>query len=92
MFALQVGFMSPSFVGTVVSIEMVIFCAVGGRLSLIGAVYGALLVNLAKTMLSETFPQLWIVFMGALFTKHNRFLNILKPAKKMRLYPFMFGI
>ena len=67
MFALQVGFMSPSFVGTVVSIEMVIFCAVGGRLSLIGAVYGALLVNLAKTMLSESFPQLWIVFMGALF-------------------------
>ena len=46
---------------------MVIFCAVGGRLSLIGAVYGALLVNLAKTLLSESFPQLWIVFMGALF-------------------------
>jgi urea transport system permease protein len=67
MFALQVGFMSPSFVGTVASIEMVIFCAVGGRLSLIGAVYGALLVNLAKTMLSETFPQLWLVFLGALF-------------------------
>lgn len=67
MFALQVGFMSPSFVGTVVSIEMVIFCAVGGRLSLIGAVYGALLVNLAKTLLSESFPQLWIIFMGALF-------------------------
>ena len=67
MFALQVGFMSPSFVGTVASIEMVIFCAVGGRLSLIGAVYGALLVNLAKTLLSESFPQLWIVFMGALF-------------------------
>ena len=67
MFALQVGFMSPSFVGTVASIEMVIFCAVGGRLSLVGAVYGALLVNLAKTLLSESFPQLWIIFMGALF-------------------------
>ncbi|UAW98166.1 urea ABC transporter permease subunit UrtC [Halopseudomonas nanhaiensis] len=67
MFALQVGFMSPSFVGTVASIEMVIFCAVGGRLSLVGAVYGALLVSLAKTLLSESFPQLWIIFMGALF-------------------------
>jgi urea transport system permease protein len=43
MFALQVGFMSPSFVGIVPSIEMVIFCAVGGRMSLVGAVYGALL-------------------------------------------------
>nr|WP_202802662.1 urea ABC transporter permease subunit UrtC [Alcanivorax hongdengensis] len=66
-FTLQVGFMSPSFVGTVASIEMVIFCAVGGRLSLIGAAYGAFLVNLAKSSLSETFPQLWVVAMGALF-------------------------
>ena len=38
MFTLQVGFMSPSFVGIVPSIEMVIFCAVGGRHSLVGAV------------------------------------------------------
>lgn len=67
MFTLQVGFMSPSFVGIVPSIEMVIFCAVGGRLSLIGAVYGALLVNAAKSYLSETAPELWTVFMGALF-------------------------
>ena len=66
-FTLQVGFMSPSFVGTVASIEMVIYCAVGGRLSLIGAVYGAFLVSLAKSSLSESFPQLWVVAMGALF-------------------------
>jgi urea transport system permease protein len=67
MFTLQVGFMSPSFVGIVPSIEMVIFCAVGGRLSLIGAVYGTLLVNAAKTSFSEAFPQLWLFAMGALF-------------------------
>ncbi len=67
LFALQVGFMSPSFVGIVPSIEMVIFCAVGGRLSLVGAVYGALLVNFAKTYLSESFPQLWTILMGVLF-------------------------
>jgi urea transport system permease protein len=67
MFTLQVGFMSPSFVGIVSSIEMVIFCAVGGRLSLLGAVYGALLVNWAKTTLSESFPELWLLAMGGLF-------------------------
>lgn len=67
MFTLQVGFMSPSFVGIVPSIEMVIFCAVGGRLSLIGAVYGTLLVNWAKSSFSETFPELWLFAMGALF-------------------------
>ena len=67
MFTLQVGFMSPSFVGIVPSIEMVIFCAVGGRHSLLGAVYGTLLVNWAKTALSESFPELWLFAMGALF-------------------------
>lgn len=67
MFTLQVGFMSPSFVGIVPSIEMVIFAAVGGRMSLIGAVYGALIVNYGKTYFSETFPELWLFLMGGLF-------------------------
>jgi len=67
MFTLQVGFMSPSFVGIVPSIEMVIFAAVGGRMSLVGAVYGALLVNFGKTYFSESFPDLWLFLMAALF-------------------------
>ena len=67
MFALQVGFMSPSFVGIVPSIEMVIFAAVGGRMSLVGAVYGTLLVNAGKTLFSESFPDLWLFLMAGLF-------------------------
>jgi len=67
LFTLQVGFMSPSFVGIVPSIEMVIFTAVGGRMSLVGAVYGALLVNAGKTVFSESFPELWLLLMGGLF-------------------------
>ncbi|GAA5158321.1 urea ABC transporter permease subunit UrtC [Viridibacterium curvum] len=67
MFTLQVGFMSASFVGIVPSIEMVIFAAVGGRMSLIGAVYGALLVNFGKTYFSESFPDLWLFLMSGLF-------------------------
>src|SRR5215470_7434757 len=67
MFALQVGFMSPSFVGIVPSIEMVIFCAVGGRHSLVGAVLGTLLVSWGKTLFSESFPELWLFAMGGLF-------------------------
>jgi urea transport system permease protein len=67
MFTLQVGFMSPSFVGIVPSIEMVIFTAVGGRMSLVGAVYGAVIVNWAKSIFSESFPQLWLFLMGGLF-------------------------
>jgi len=67
MFTLQIGFMSPSFVGIVPSIEMVIYTAVGGRSSIFGAVYGALLVNFAKTSLSESFPQMWLFGLGGLF-------------------------
>ena len=67
LFTLQVGFMSPSFVGIVPSIEMVIFAAVGGRMSLIGAVYGTLLVNFGKSYFSEAFPDLWLFLMAALF-------------------------
>ena len=67
MFTLQVGFMSPSFIGIVPSIEMVIFAAIGGRISLIGAVYGTLLVNYGKSVFSESFPQLWLLLMGGMF-------------------------
>ncbi|RJF86370.1 urea ABC transporter permease subunit UrtC [Oleomonas cavernae] len=67
LFTLQVGFMSPTIIGIVPSIEMVIFCALGGRLSLIGAVLGALIVNAAKTTFSEMFPELWLFAMGGLF-------------------------
>ena len=67
LFTLQVGFMSPTLVGIVPSIEMVIYCAVGGRLSIFGAVYGTLLVSWAKTSFSESFPELWLFGLGALF-------------------------
>jgi urea transport system permease protein len=67
MFTLQVGFMSPSFVGIVPSIEMVVFAAVGGRMSVVGAVYGTLLVNFGKTYFSEEYPELWLLLMGGTF-------------------------
>ena len=67
LFTLNVGFIHPTFVGIVPSIEMVIFCAIGGRFSIFGAVYGALAVNFAKTIFSEAYPELWLFAMGAMF-------------------------
>ncbi len=46
---------------------MVIWVAVGGRGTLVGAIIGTLLVRLAQTFLSESFPQIWLFFQGALF-------------------------
>jgi urea transport system permease protein len=67
MFTIQVGLASPSLVSIVPSVEMVIYAAVGGRLSLIGAVYGAVLVGAAKTLFSENFVEYWMYFIGGLF-------------------------
>ena len=67
MFTIQVGLASPSLVSIVPSVEMVIYAAVGGRLSLIGAVYGAVLVGAAKTLFSENFVEYWLYFIGGLF-------------------------
>jgi urea transport system permease protein len=53
--------------GIVPSIEMVIWVAVGGRGTLVGPIIGALLVNSAKSGLSESFPDVWQYFLGALF-------------------------
>jgi len=76
MFTIQVGLASPSLVGIVPSIEMVIYAAVGGRLSLIGAVYGAFLVNAAKTFFSENFVEYWVYFIGALYVIIVMFLPL----------------
>jgi urea transport system permease protein len=74
MFTLQVGFASPSLTGIVPSVEMVIYAAVGGRLSLVGAVYGALLIGLSKSYLSELFVGVWLYLMGGLFIYIPMFL------------------
>jgi urea transport system permease protein len=63
----QTGIISPKAMDIAFSIEMVIWVAVGGRSSLLGAVLGTLLVNFAKSLLSETFPQIWLFFQGGLF-------------------------
>ena len=67
LFVPQVGIISPANMGIVPSIEMVIWVAVGGRGTLIGPIIGTLVVNSAKSGLSESFPDFWQYFLGAMF-------------------------
>jgi urea transport system permease protein len=67
LFVPQVGIISPSLMGIVPSVEVAIWVAVGGRGVLMGAVLGAIVVNGAKSLLSESFPDIWQYFLGALF-------------------------
>ncbi|HEU4701753.1 MAG TPA: urea ABC transporter permease subunit UrtC [Conexibacter sp.] len=67
LFVPVVGIMSPALLGIVPSIEMVIWVALGGRTVLAWAAAGAIVVNWAKTDLSERFPSGWLYLQGALF-------------------------
>ncbi|WP_018932876.1 MULTISPECIES: urea ABC transporter permease subunit UrtC [Gracilibacillus] len=67
LFVLQVGIISPTMIGIIPSIEMVLWVALGGRGTLIGPVIGAVLVNAAKTGFSESYPDIWTYFLGLLF-------------------------
>ncbi|WP_407892848.1 urea ABC transporter permease subunit UrtC [Scytonema sp. NUACC26] len=67
LYTLQSGSVSPRAMDIAFSIEMVIWVAVGGRATLIGAILGALLVNYARAFLSEQFAEIWLFFQGALF-------------------------
>jgi urea transport system permease protein len=65
-YTLQSGSVSPRAMDIAFSIEMVIWVAVGGRSTLIGAVVGTLLVNYGRVLLSEKFADIWLFFQGAL--------------------------
>jgi len=64
----QVGIINPSEFSPANSIEAVIWVAVGGRGTLIGAVVGAVLVNYGKTYFtSGILAPYWLFVLGGLF-------------------------
>ena len=77
----QVGIINPSEFSPSNSIEIAIWVAVGGRGTLVGAILGAILVNLGKTWLTGAFPEIWLFFLGALFI----LVTLLMPAGVMGL-------
>jgi urea transport system permease protein len=70
----QVGIINPSEFDPGNSIEAVIWVAVGGRGTLVGAVLGAIVVNFAKTYFTGVFPEYWLFGLGALFVIVTLFL------------------
>jgi urea transport system permease protein len=74
LFVPVVGIMSPALLGIVPSIEMVIWVALGGRQVLAWAAAGAVIVNWAKTSISEQFPSGWLYLQGLFFVVVIMFL------------------
>lgn len=69
LYTVLMEFASPTFLGVKLSLGVVIWCAVGGRQSLLGAMLGAIIVTGMQGALSEseTFLDTWTLIMGFLF-------------------------
>ena len=70
----QVGIINPSEMSPANSIEIAIWTAVGGRGTLIGALVGAALVNLAKSWFTVAMPEYWLYVLGCLFIAVTLFM------------------
>ena len=63
----QVGIITPAQIGVLPSLEVVIWVAVGGRGTLVGAILGAVAVNYGRSVLTNYFPEAWPFILGGLF-------------------------
>jgi urea transport system permease protein len=67
LYASALGTTGPDVLGIAFSIEVVVLVAVGGRGTLLGAILGAILVNLAKTHINNEYKNAWPIALGLLF-------------------------
>jgi ABC-type branched-subunit amino acid transport system permease subunit len=63
----QVGIINPSELATDKSLEAVVWCAVGGRGTLVGPIIGAISVNALKSWATTKYPDYWLIILGVLF-------------------------
>uniref|UniRef100_UPI000D370E0C branched-chain amino acid ABC transporter ATP-binding protein/permease n=1 Tax=unclassified Variovorax TaxID=663243 RepID=UPI000D370E0C len=73
LFAMHQGIVTPLTMGFVLSTEFVIWAAVGGKASPLGALLGAVFVGYASSELRDHFAY-WEVAVGAIFIAVVRFL------------------
>jgi urea transport system permease protein len=69
LYVVAAEFASPSFLDLAFSITMVVWAAVGGRASLLGACIGAILINQIEAAVSETeaLVEAWQAIIGLVF-------------------------
>lgn len=63
----QVGIINPSDMAPDKSLEAVVWVAAGGRGTLVGPVIGAFVINALKSWATRAYPDMWLLFLGALF-------------------------
>ncbi len=67
LYTMVLEFASPTYMGVSFSLAIVIWCAVGGRESVIAAAIGAIIVNMLEGRLSDVFVEGWNLMLGVIF-------------------------
>jgi urea transport system permease protein len=67
LFVPQVGIINPSEMSPEKSLEAVVWCAVGGRHTLVGPILGAISVNALKSYATRAFAEQWLYLLGGMF-------------------------
>lgn len=67
LYAPYSGFVSPSLLNFLLATQVIVWVAIGGRGKLVGAVIGALLINILEPYFIESFPYVWQLILGLLF-------------------------
>jgi urea transport system permease protein len=67
-------YVSPAQFDTTFSLSMVIWAGIGGRLSLLGAIIGAFMIQGGQSYLGDSLLSTWLLLLGAFFIIVVRFL------------------
>jgi urea ABC transporter permease protein UrtC len=83
------GFVSPPLFGLNFSTDVIVWVAVGGRGTLVGALVGAVVVNLLKAIISDFLEVLWLLIVGVFFIVTVFFFpdGIVGTLRRMRWRP-----
>ena len=81
-------YVSPTSLDIFFSITMVIWAAVGGRMSLFGAIFGAMFIKAAESYVGDEFQATWFVILGVVFIVVVRFL----PKGIAGLFEYAVGV
>ena len=74
VFVMLVQYVSPAQLDVFFSVSIVIWAGIGGRMSLLGSIAGAFLINGAQTYAGDQFLNTWLLILGGFFVLVVRFL------------------
>jgi branched-chain amino acid transport system permease protein len=66
LYALEEGFVSPSFLGVALSTQVLVYILLGGRGTLIGPVLGVLVLEVGGQRVQEELPSQWPMIVGGM--------------------------